>query len=1045
MIQRSLSSYLSRLFFISLTPLIMLSCMLAFYIIHEQQKDTKQQAQLLADNIANNIDNYLDSRTKALKIIAHSPYIFDRDKHQELYNEARAFRLTYDSHVILVDALSSPMRMLFNTRVPFTQSLPPLPSPQGGLGAVKTALKTKLPAVGDTFHGPLANESLVAIAMPVSKDTSVQYLVINIIETRLIQERIDTVAMPRDWGITLTDSKGDIIAYTSGSYTSHLNDTDFEKISVSPSLTSWNIDLVIPKSYFLAPFIKAFGIFAALIPLTALIGFLVGKTASTRLGRQVAAVAEHGANEHGSNIIEIAEVEKTIKEKEVQLIEGERKYKELFKSNPNPMWIYDIETFAFLEVNNAALDKYGYSQAEFLNKTIKDIRPKEDVNRLVDNVASISGGFDDAGIWRHITKSGRIIFVQITSHTLSYDGRKAELVSANDVTEKVLAEEMLQRRAKQHAILAELGLDVVKAEDSHSLYKKVSLAAVNGLRANQCVIYTKPSALPDYKANELYGWHTESVHKLLKFNDLPSNVKAAIDSSQPITLSNFTDLENESYREIYISENVNCVIAISSRTNSNSNIIIAAYSNDEFAFSIDDKSFLQSLSNTLVTALNRQEINEKLGFMAMHDGLTKLPNRRLLTDRFDLITAHSNRSEKPIALLFLDLDRFKNLNDVFGHSVGDQVLKEIAQRLERCMRGTDTVSRQGGDEFLILLSEMEHQNDIIRVSEKILKTITYPIQIQRTEIVLSGSIGIACYPDDGHDLESLMRSADTAMYHAKNTGRNRFEFYSKDMNERLYERLKMESELHHAINKEQLFIVYQPQFNLSDNTLIGAEALVRWQHPIKGLIPPGEFVPLAEELGLIQEIGIWVMENACCQFNEWISENLFPGTVAVNVSGYQFQQSNFVDVVKSVLEKSGLPAQHLELEVTESVVMYGYEMVVAKLRELYQLGVKIAIDDFGTGYSSLSYLQNFPIHRLKIDKSFVDGVPGNHHSCSIVESVIQLGHGLELDVLAEGIETPAQQNFLVTASCESGQGYLFSKPLDANHFQDMLLRTSIEN
>jgi diguanylate cyclase (GGDEF)-like protein/PAS domain S-box-containing protein len=434
----------------------------------------------------------------------------------------------------------------------------------------------------------------------------------------------------------------------------------------------------------------------------------------------------------------------------------------------------------------------------------------------------------------------------------------------------------------------------------------------------------------------------------------------------------------------------------------------------------------------------RKHADERLAYMAQHDALTDLPNRLLLTDRLQVALAQSDRSGKRLALIFMDLDRFKNLNDVFGHDLGDRVLREVAARLVGCVRAADTVSRQGGDEFIVVLPEIDTEQDAARIAEKLIAAVAAPFVLDGTELVLSGSIGIACFPENGRDTETLLRNADVAMYVAKDRGRNRYQFYSADMNARAHERLLLEGDLRRAIEREQLFVVYQPQVDFGTGIVVGIEALVRWQHPTHGMMPPGKFIPIAEDSGQIGAIGAWVLETACRQHAGWVAEGLITGTLAVNVSAHQFRQPDFVDTVSAVLARSGLQAGFLELEVTESVVMHGVEDVLHKLNRLDLLGIKLAIDDFGTGYSSLSYLKQFPIYRLKIDQSFTRGLPDDRESAAITQAVISLGHSLGLNVLAEGVETHAQEEYLRSAGCDVGQGYLYAKPFPADECTEYL-------
>ena len=453
-------------------------------------------------------------------------------------------------------------------------------------------------------------------------------------------------------------------------------------------------------------------------------------------------------------------------------------------------------------------------------------------------------------------------------------------------------------------------------------------------------------------------------------------------------------------------------------------------------FSSDDVGFLQGIANILSAAAERQRANELLSHMALHDSLTDLPNRLLLTERLNIALSYARRHGQQVALLFLDLDRFKHVNDVFGHTLGDEVLREVAKRLSFCVRGEDTVSRQGGDEFIVALPEIRDEQDAAVIANKLLKVITSPLRIEGIEINLGMSIGIACFPASGDDAGTLLRNADTAMYVAKESGRNRYQFYSPEMNMRSLDRLTLESDLRCAIERDELYLMYQPQFCLNNGNVLGLEALVRWRHPSRGLIVPGQFIPVAEDCGLIIPIGNWVLESACTQHADWVARGLTEEVIAVNISAHQFRQADFCERISEVLCATGLRPELLELEVTEGVVMQGIEKVLHKLNSLRELGVNLAIDDFGTGYSSLNYLKQFPLHRLKIDQSFVRGLPIDQESGAIVKAIIQMGHSLGLDVLAEGIETTEEQKHLQTLGCDAGQGFLYSRPLSAEDCEE---------
>ncbi len=424
-----------------------------------------------------------------------------------------------------------------------------------------------------------------------------------------------------------------------------------------------------------------------------------------------------------------------------------------------------------------------------------------------------------------------------------------------------------------------------------------------------------------------------------------------------------------------------------------------------------------------------KEYEERLAHLAHHDPLTGLPNRVTLRDRLAVALEHEQRRNGRFAVAFVDLDRFKLINDSLGHGIGDRLLKVAAQRLGAAVRGGDTVSRQGGDEFVLLLDDIRIPEDAGRVAEKIIETLSQPYQIDGHELAISASVGLALYPENGEDIDALLRNADAAMYAAKAAGRARYQFYSSEMNQRASERLALEVELRHAVARDELFVIYQPQVDIGSGRVVGAEALLRWRHPKLGLVSPARFIPVAEESGQILGIGDWMMHRVCVQAQRWQREGLLAAPMSINVSSIQFRQADFVGRVLRTLDDTGLAPESLELEVTESVMMHGTDSMIAKLRELQTAGVKLAIDDFGTGYSSLSYLTKFPIGRLKIDQSFVRELPDSQNAAAVALAIIGMGHSLQMRVVAEGVETVEQAGFLSGIGCEDAQGFLYAKPM----------------
>lgn len=436
----------------------------------------------------------------------------------------------------------------------------------------------------------------------------------------------------------------------------------------------------------------------------------------------------------------------------------------------------------------------------------------------------------------------------------------------------------------------------------------------------------------------------------------------------------------------------------------------------------------------------RQRYEETIRHQAFHDALTGLPNRLLLKDRLKLAMAHAKRNSIMLAMLMLDLDRFKLINDTLGHALGDLLLQSMAKRLTGSLREDDTVARLGGDEFVILLPEIVKIEDAAKLAHKILELVRKPIKVDTHELYVTTSIGMVFYPNDGKDVETLLKNADTAMYRAKEQGRNNYQLYTPVMNARAFERLALENSLRRALERNEFEVYYQPKVNIKSNKIVGMEALVRWQHPTKGLILPGEFIPVAEDTGLIVPIGEWVLRSACAQNKAWQEAGFPPMRVAVNLSARQFQLQNLPEMVATVLGETGLDPWWLELEITETIAMQNAEFTVKTLNELKEMGIQLSIDDFGTGYSSLSYLKRFPINKLKIDKSFVREINTDHDNAAIASAVIVLGQSLKLGVIAEGVETKEQLNFLKDHQCDEIQGYLFGRPVPATEFENMLLK-----
>ena len=430
----------------------------------------------------------------------------------------------------------------------------------------------------------------------------------------------------------------------------------------------------------------------------------------------------------------------------------------------------------------------------------------------------------------------------------------------------------------------------------------------------------------------------------------------------------------------------------------------------------------------------RKAVEERMAHMAQHDFLTDLPNRMLLHDRLEQAIIRSARERCKVAVLYLNLDRFKSINDTLGHLIGDKLLQEVARRITAVGRLSDTVSRQGSDDFIIMLPDLDAPEDVSTMATKLLQSVSCPYLIDGNEIEVTASIGISIFPENGRNGDTLIKNADAAMYYAKESGRNNYQFFTGEMNRNAVERISIEKNLRHALERKEFCLHYQPQVDLRSGKVVGVEALIRWNHPTLGLVAPGYFISIAEESGLIIPIGEWVLREACCQNVAWRKQGLPNIVMSVNLSVVQFRQKNLCEMIMSILQECELEPSSLELEITESVLMHNPDVAIVLLQQLRQHGIKLSMDDFGTGYSSLSYLKRFPFSKLKIDQSFVRDLINDSDDAEIVSTIINMARNLKLVVIAEGVETAEQLIYLQQHECDEMQGYYFSKPVDANTF-----------
>jgi diguanylate cyclase (GGDEF)-like protein/PAS domain S-box-containing protein len=436
---------------------------------------------------------------------------------------------------------------------------------------------------------------------------------------------------------------------------------------------------------------------------------------------------------------------------------------------------------------------------------------------------------------------------------------------------------------------------------------------------------------------------------------------------------------------------------------------------------------------------SRKEAENRLKQLAHYDPLTGLPNRTLFMEKLNWAIDWANREQRQVVLFFLDLDRFKIVNDTMGHQVGDQLLIEVANRLRGCVRKVDIVSRLAGDEFTIVLTNIEHISDVADIAQKVLDAFNKPVRLNDHDFFITTSIGITTYPDDGNDTDKLLKNADTAMYHAKSMGKNIYQFYSDFMNQKVHDELELELNLRKALDDNEFVLFYQPQIEINSGKIVGAEVLIRWKHPKLGFISPAKFIPYAERNDLILPIGYWVLRTACRQYVEWQRQGVQPFKISVNYSGVQLKQRGQIDLMANILKETGMNPENLKLELTESVVMEDAENTIKTLHEFKNMGISFSIDDFGTGYSSLSYLKRFPIDTLKIDKSFVEDIATDSDDDAIASTIIAMAHNLRLSVVAEGVETKEQLDILQAKGCDQVQDYYFCHPIAQGEFESFML------
>ncbi len=668
---------------------------------------------------------------------------------------------------------------------------------------------------------------------------------------------------------------------------------------------------------------------------------------------------------------------------------SEERFSKVYHSSSAIISISRLQDGMFLDVNEAFLRSTGWTRAEVIGRTATDIKlwPEEGSrSSLIERLARDHAVRDVDLAFRD--KTGNMRYAIGSVEPMTIDGDECLLTIAQNITDRKFAEMEMQKLSRA----LEQTADSVMISDRNGIIEYVNLSF-----------------------ESVTGWtRAEAVGKT------PSIVKSGKQRKGFYQKLWTTILAGQVFSEVFVNKKKNGSLYYEEKT-------ITPLK--------DAEGTITHFVATGKDITERMQTQERLHFLAHHDALTELPNRIFYMDQLRQSLARARWHNRRIAVLFLDLDRFKNINDTLGHAVGDRLLQLIARRFADSIREGDVVARLGGDEFAILLDDISADRDVPAIAKKILDTLEPALHIDQRELFVSASIGISLYPADGEDSDTLLKHADIAMYRAKEAGKNNYQFYSAEMSARAFERLTLESSLRHALDRQEFLLYYQPQIDTDSGRIVGVEALLRWQHPDLGLIAPAEFVPLLEETGFIVPVGQWILRAACEQISQWRRAGYGSLRVAINLSARQFNEPDFVAFIDRTIQGAGCDPAQVELEITESVIMRHTQSTINALEALSRMGTRLAVDDFGTGYSSLSYLRRFPIDSLKIDRSFISDIQSDADDAAITSAIIGMAQRLNIDVVAEGVETMEQLAFLRSNGCRVVQGYLFSKPLPANEVE----------
>lgn len=729
-----------------------------------------------------------------------------------------------------------------------------------------------------------------------------------------------------------------------------------------------------------------------------------------------------------------------------------RRFRAAMDTSSDQIYLVDRATMRFVDVNGGAVQRTGYSREELLTMGPHQLvaASREDLEQTYDAV--IAAG--DVGVTHEVMargKQGTRTYVEVHRRAMRSEGRWLIVTIARDVYARKRAELAERRLRRLYAALSATNDAIMRVKSPDLLYQRVCDAAVDGGGMLTAAVIVADPDDDSTRIAAAAGAHLDALKRIgiTVSADDPEHqglVALAYRTGTP-AISNALprDPRLRAWHELAARGGINSAAALPLARHGRTYGVLIFYSGERRAFDDETVSLLTRMAENVAFALDnfeheaeRRLAEDRSQYLATHDALTGLPNRVMFTQMLSHTLDAARRYQRGFALMSIDLDRFKVVNDSFGHEAGDQLIEEMALRLRGELRGSDVVARLGGDEFVVLLEEVRHREHAATIARKLLQAVIKPVSTFGHELRVTTSIGIACFPGDAAGDQELMKNAELAMYFAKKEGKNNFQFYSRELEGQSLERLVLETNLRSALERDELRLEYQPQVDLKSARICGVEALLRWESPELGSVPPGQFIPIAEETDMIVPIGRWVLKTACAQAMEWQRQGLPPVSMAVNLSARQFDSNDILDDIARVLDDTRLPPELLELEITEGMVIRDPERAARRLSAIKSMGVRLAIDDFGTGYSSLGQVKRFPVDTLKVDRSFIRDLPAHTEDRAITEAIIAMAHTLSLTVIAEGVETRDQADFLRAHACDEIQGFYFSRPVPPGPFAEIL-------